>query len=84
MTITVEALTPARWADFEAVFMARGCSIARGCWGMAYREPGRSLADPGLTVADTRKRRIAVCWWFAVVAAGRAGRPRAAMIQERR
>lgn len=58
MTIAIEPLTPARWADFEAVFTARGCSIARGCWCMAYRESGRTQADPGCSIADSRKRRM--------------------------
>ena len=31
--------TLARWGDLEAVF-SRGCSVARGCWCMAYRRSG--------------------------------------------
>ena len=40
MKLTVAPLTPDRWPDLEAVFNARGCSIARGCWCMAYRRTG--------------------------------------------
>jgi len=40
MKITVAPLTPERWPDLEAVFNAKGCSIARGCWCMAYRRSG--------------------------------------------
>ena len=40
MTITVRPITPARWPDLEAVFAGRGCSVARGCWCMAYRVSG--------------------------------------------
>ncbi|HEX6570681.1 MAG TPA: GNAT family N-acetyltransferase [Steroidobacteraceae bacterium] len=40
MKLTVRPLTPDRWADLEAVFNARGCSVARGCWCMYYRASG--------------------------------------------
>jgi GNAT superfamily N-acetyltransferase len=40
MKLTVRPLTPARWGDLEAVFGARGCSVARSCWCMAYRRTG--------------------------------------------
>jgi hypothetical protein len=30
--LTVAPLTPDRWPDLEAIFNARGCSVARGCW----------------------------------------------------
>lgn len=40
MTFTTRALTGATWPDLEAVFNARGCSIARSCWCMAYRKTG--------------------------------------------
>jgi hypothetical protein len=46
MKITVHPLTPARWPDLEAVFLAKGCSIARGCWCMYYRETGRQELRP--------------------------------------
>jgi ribosomal protein S18 acetylase RimI-like enzyme len=40
MKLTVLPVIPARWPDLEAVFKARGCSVARGCWCMAYRRSG--------------------------------------------
>ena len=40
MELTVLPLTPERWLDLEAVFQAKGCSIARSCWCMAYRRSG--------------------------------------------
>ena len=42
MKLTVLPLTPERWPDLEALFKARGCSVARGCWCMAYRRSGSS------------------------------------------
>ena len=50
-TISVKPLTPARWDDFEAVFNARGCSVARGCWCMYYR---RSGSEPAGARGQTR------------------------------
>lgn len=38
--ITILPVTPARWPDVEAIFGARGCSVARGCWCMHYRTRG--------------------------------------------
>jgi GNAT superfamily N-acetyltransferase len=40
MKLTVAPLTPDRWSDLEAIFNAKDCSIARGCWCMAYRLSG--------------------------------------------
>jgi len=40
MKLKVAPLTADRWADVEAVFKARGCSIARSCWCMCYRRGG--------------------------------------------
>lgn len=40
LDLVVQPLTPARWKDFEAIFNARGCSVARGCWCMFYRQSG--------------------------------------------
>lgn len=51
--LTVQPLTPARWSDLEAVFGARGCSVARGCWCMYYRRSGaRPALAPGVTHAQ--------------------------------
>jgi GNAT superfamily N-acetyltransferase len=44
--ITVRPLTPARWADLETVFNAKGCSVARGCWCMFYRHSGATASPP--------------------------------------
>jgi ribosomal protein S18 acetylase RimI-like enzyme len=41
MDFAVHALTPERWPDLEALFEARGCSVARGCWCMYYRVTGK-------------------------------------------
>jgi GNAT superfamily N-acetyltransferase len=50
MAVTVRPLTPTRWPDLEAIFMAKGCSVARGCWCMYYRVSGKGpLARPGET-----------------------------------
>lgn len=51
MKLTVLPVTPGRWPDLETVFASRGCSVARGCWCMAYR---RSGAPPPLP-AGTRR-----------------------------
>ena len=40
MRLAVRPATPARWDDVAAVFGGRGCSVARGCWCMWYRESG--------------------------------------------
>ena len=41
MTLVVRPLTPSRWGDLEAIFSAKGCSVARGCWCMYYRVSGK-------------------------------------------
>ena len=41
MALAVHPLTPERWPDLEAIFEARGCSVARGCWCMYYRVSGK-------------------------------------------
>ena len=40
MMLKVVPLTPGRWPDLEALFRAKGCSVARGCWCMYYRRSG--------------------------------------------
>lgn len=58
MNITVRPLTPDRWSDLEAVFNAKGCSVARGCWCMFYRRSGkgsRSTLPPGLTPSEASR-----------------------------
>lgn len=50
MKLAIAPLTPDRWSDLEAVFKAKGCSIARGCWCMAYRRSGaEEPLDRGMT-----------------------------------
>ncbi|MES3002585.1 MAG: GNAT family N-acetyltransferase, partial [Pseudomonadota bacterium] len=59
MALTVRPLTPDRWPDLEAVFMARGCSVARGCWCMYYRVSGKGpLTRPGGTQAARSKAAL--------------------------
>jgi ribosomal protein S18 acetylase RimI-like enzyme len=50
-------LTPSLWEDFEAVFRSRGCSVARGCWCMYYRQSGGSFASEGGVTRAERNRR---------------------------
>lgn len=40
MSFTTKPLTATTWPDLEAIFNARGCSIARNCWCMYYRKSG--------------------------------------------
>jgi len=56
MKLTVAPLTPDRWPDLEAIFNAKGCSVARGCWCMAYRPSGsREPLSPGMTRARANR-----------------------------
>ena len=51
--LTVKPVTPTRWRDLETVFLAKGCSVARGCWCMYYRRSGaRPHLSPGMTHAQ--------------------------------
>ncbi|MFO7543956.1 MAG: GNAT family N-acetyltransferase [Trueperaceae bacterium] len=56
--ITVLPLTPQRWPDLEALFGARGCSVARGCWCMYYRVSGAIQREPGEGAAQASKRAM--------------------------
>ena len=58
LNVAVRPLTPSRWPDLESVFEARGCSIARGCWCMFYRESGRQAVPDGVRLADARKGQL--------------------------
>lgn len=58
MNITVHPLTSARWTDLDAVFQARGCSVARGCWCMFYRQSGKQELPPGIKLSDASKARL--------------------------
>lgn len=56
MKVTVKPLTADNWADVEAVFNARGCAVARGCWCMYYRRSGARAAPPaGMTRAEANR-----------------------------
>jgi len=67
MDLVVHPLTPARWPDLEAVFNARGCSLARGCWCMYYRRSGaRAAPPPGTGSAEAGRAALK-----ALVDAGR-------------
>jgi len=58
MKITAHPLTAERWPDLEALFNAKGCSIARGCWCMFYRESGRQELPPGVSQREARKAAL--------------------------
>jgi GNAT superfamily N-acetyltransferase len=59
MKVTVAPLTPDRWLDLEAVFNAKGCSVARGCWCMAYRLSGSlEPLQPGVTRAEANRAAL--------------------------
>ena len=58
MRLTVAPLTPDRWSDFEAIFSARGCSVARSCWCMAYRCSGSREPPPGMTRARANRAAL--------------------------
>ena len=59
MKLTVKALTPKRWPDLEALFNAKGCSVARGCWCMFYRRSGaRAPLPSGTTRAQVNRAEL--------------------------
>lgn len=59
MALTIHPLTPERWPDLETIFDARGCSVARGCWCMYYRETGPpEHLSPGMTRAQENRRKL--------------------------
>lgn len=59
MKLRIEPLTPERWPDLEAIFNARGCSVARGCWCMFYRRSGdKPPRPPGVTHAEAARREF--------------------------
>jgi ribosomal protein S18 acetylase RimI-like enzyme len=59
MRLIVAPLTPDRWTDFEAIFGAKGCSVARSCWCMAYRLSGsRGPLPPGVTRAQANRAAL--------------------------
>jgi ribosomal protein S18 acetylase RimI-like enzyme len=54
--LAIRPLTPSRWPDLETIFMAKGCSVARGCWCMYYRCSGRRAPPPGGTTRAQANR----------------------------
>lgn len=59
MRLRIEPLTPQRWPDLEAIFNARGCAVARGCWCTFYRRSGEKPSrPPGLTHAEVARREF--------------------------
>jgi GNAT superfamily N-acetyltransferase len=67
MKLAVLPATADRWRDVEAVFGARGCSLARSCWCMAYRRSGAQKPLPaGTRRADANRAELK-----ALVDAGR-------------
>jgi len=67
MTLTILPLTPERWPDLGAIFNARGCSVARGCWCMYYRHSGsRGPLPAGTSQAQANRAELR-----ALVDAGR-------------
>jgi len=68
MKLTVRPLTLDRWSDFEGIFAATGCSVARNCGCMFYR---RSGSPPPLPTGKSRGKanRAAL---KALVAAGKS------------
>jgi GNAT superfamily N-acetyltransferase len=76
--LEVAPLTPDRWGDLVELFERPGASIARGCWCMFYRESGKSVVKPGLSLRESRKRALKALVDRGVVPgliAYRAGRP---------
>ena len=59
MKLTVHPATPERWPDLEALFQAKGCSVARGCWCMYYRRSGsRARLPAGTTQAQANRAEL--------------------------
>ncbi len=59
MKLTMHPATPERWPDLEALFKAKGCSVARGCWCMCYRRSGsRAPLPPGTTHAQANRLEL--------------------------
>ena len=63
--LTVLPATSGRWPDVEAIFNARGCSVARGCWCMHYRRSGS-------VPAGTSRAKLYHAGLKALVDAGRS------------
>ncbi len=58
MPLTLRPLTPSRFPDLEAIFEARGCSVARGCWCMFYRRTGNPAPPPRMSRAAANRKDL--------------------------
>ena len=58
MALSLHPLTPGRWADLEALFLARGCSVARNCWCMYYRRSGARSMIEEMTRREANRRDL--------------------------
>lgn len=58
MKLGVKPLTNERWGDLEAIFKARGCSVARGCWCMFYRVSGEAPVPRGMTRVQANRAAL--------------------------
>jgi GNAT superfamily N-acetyltransferase len=58
MDLVTLPLTSERWPHLETLFLAKGCSMARGCWCMYYRESGEVTVPAGVTPAEARRRGL--------------------------
>ena len=56
--MTIRPLTLERWRDLEAVFNARGCSVARGCWCMFYRRSGAQTHSSNKTRGQANRAQL--------------------------
>jgi len=57
--LAIRPLTSARWPDLEAIFNAKGCAVARGCWCMYYRRSGsREPSATGSSWAAVNRRDL--------------------------
>jgi len=57
--LTIRPLTPSRWKDVEAIFNAKGCSVARGCWCMFYRRSGEGAPlTNGITPSQRNRAEL--------------------------
>ena len=56
--VVARSLTTERFHDLETIFNSKGCSFARGCWCMAYRETGRQPLPEGAGLASLRRERL--------------------------
>lgn len=66
MPLAVLPLTSERMPDLDAVFQARGCSVAKNCYCMYYRKSGKGADHDAAGKPQASKNRAAI----AALAAG--------------